>query len=427
MSVVPCLKDNSGIPKVSKRRGRPPKKTAAKSKGKIEENKNKKRPVTEDEESKQRTPKAPKLILRVKVNTSKKVDTGGSLVPIKSSSTEIIEILSDFEEDLEKINKEKKKVEERSTSMLSHLMGRRQPQRASTHYTRPATRSQTPSSNIPKAKTPDIIPDLTPSPPIAVKEAGTVVGELAKVRLELQAATEKARRLQQDMEKQQADTMLERQKAETKHKQELANFIRDLGTERQKSRGLGEQLQNSSMAHEKLKAEHQALQDRYEREKRERKQEQTNHADGLEDILKPKSEDKDAQQQLESLRKDNTRLSVENAALKAATAMGPFQSRSLLSPAPSSTSSSASDDKKEDNVRKMYIKTKRQHDILQAVANDLVKCTRSMDLSSFGEFGRYVNKLKVTLEVDDGGHVRPVANVLKADEDDEWGSQGSRG
>jgi hypothetical protein len=425
MSVAPCLRASSGLPKVSKREGRPPKKTTAKSKGKIEENRNKKRSAAEDKESKERAPKIPRLLVRFKANTSKQVDTGSSVLA-KASTPEIIEILSDPEDELDRTNKEEKKGPERSPSMLSYLMGRRQPQRAPTRYTRPITRSQTPKFGFPKAETLDSILDLTPSPPIAVDEVEDVVAESAKVRLELQAANEKTRRLQQELEKQQADSMLEKQKAETKHRQEVTNLTRDLETERQKSMDVVEQHQNDSLAHEKLKTEHQALQARYDQEKRERKQEQVNHADILEDILKPKSEEKDAQQELETLRKTHTRLSVEIAALKTATAVGSSQSRSLLSPAPSSTSSSASDDKKDDNVRKMYIKTKRQHDILQAVANDLMSCTRSMDLSSFGEFGRYMKKLKGALEADDGGQVRPVANVMKADGDDEWGSQECR-
>jgi hypothetical protein len=71
------------------------------------------------------------------------------------------------------------------------------------------------------------------------------------------------------------------------------------------------------------------------------------------------------------------------------------------------------EERKEDNVRKSYVRVKRQYDILRAAAKDLSECTRSLDLSSFSEFGRYMERLRAPLEAETDG--RP---VLKADHGD---------
>jgi hypothetical protein len=71
-----------------------------------------------------------------------------------------------------------------------------------------------------------------------------------------------------------------------------------------------------------------------------------------------------------------------------------------LSPAPSSHSSLSNEDQKAENLRRTYLKVKRRFDNLHSVCVNLATCTRSMDLSSFGEFGRYLDQLKAALEED---------------------------
>lgn len=416
MSPVLRLRPDKGALKVYKRKERPPRKNTAKSKGKVEESRNRKRPAEDEEQE-----RASKVVkIKVKANTKKKVDTGGNSVPAKASIPEIIELSSDSENEEDEATK---KAREPHSTMLRSLRSFGQPQTGPSCPIPASVVPDAPVRSVPKAESPDSISDLRPAPTVTLQQTEDVAVELRRVRLELQAANDRARKLQQEMEKKQADAVLEKQKLEIKHQQEVAKLTENLEAERQKSHGLAEQLHKSSVMQEKLETDHRALQARCDQEKRERKQEQMSHADILEDILKPKSEEKDVREQVERLKKDNARLLAEIVTLKAKAASS--NDRSDLSPVPSSTSSAAGEDKKEDNVRKMYIKTKRQHDILQAVANDLATCTRSMDLSSFGEFGRYMKKLRGALEIEDGGQIRPVSNVLKADED-EWGSQGSR-
>jgi hypothetical protein len=76
-------------------------------------------------------------------------------------------------------------------------------------------------------------------------------------------------------------------------------------------------------------------------------------------------------------------------------------------------------------VRKMYIKVKRQYDILHSVANDLAICTRSMDLSSFGEFGTYMNKLRNSLDMDGRTSARQPQGSWKSEEDPDCGMKSS--
>jgi hypothetical protein len=123
------------------------------------------------------------------------------------------------------------------------------------------------------------------------------------------------------------------------------------------------------------------------------------------------------------LEDENARLVKELDTLKAATISRPLLA---LSPVPSQ-SSSTDDDKRESNVRKMFVRTKRQYDVLLSVASNLVICTRSMDLSSFGEFGRYMKKLRSTLDLAKE-RTGPGAHALvlrQQDDDDEWGSERS--
>lgn len=107
-----------------------------------------------------------------------------------------------------------------------------------------------------------------------------------------------------------------------------------------------------------------------------------------------------------SLQRQNERLSEENAQLSKNVelrreGMAPCVERSGSLPSSSLPGRPATDEeRKDDNVRKMYVKIKRQYDVLHAVANNLVTCTRSMDMSSFGEFGGYMRKMRSSLGYD---------------------------
>ncbi|KAH9880143.1 hypothetical protein J1614_002169 [Plenodomus biglobosus] len=58
------------------------------------------------------------------------------------------------------------------------------------------------------------------------------------------------------------------------------------------------------------------------------------------------------------------------------------------------------DEQKNEGIRRTYVKIKRKYDILHSVLKSLETCTRSMDLSSFGEFGRCMRLVRSALEED---------------------------
>jgi regulator of replication initiation timing len=179
----------------------------------------------------------------------------------------------------------------------------------------------------------------------------------------------------------------------------------------------------------KFESDHQILQTRYESELKSRKEEQKSHSEILASILESKqAETSKPDPQLHALKTENARLTLENTNLKAAAST--YRSQPTLSPVPSSASSNS--DVKDDNVRKMYIKVKRQYETLQSAATKLVTCTRSMDLTSFGEFGTYIKRLRGALDgnrdgEDGGSQGSSTAMVVRKDEDDDdtWGSQRS--
>ncbi|KAF2846015.1 hypothetical protein T440DRAFT_250445 [Plenodomus tracheiphilus IPT5] len=63
-------------------------------------------------------------------------------------------------------------------------------------------------------------------------------------------------------------------------------------------------------------------------------------------------------------------------------------------------SSASVDEQKNDGIRKTYVKIKMKYDSLHSLLINLETCTRSMDLSSFGEFGRIMRQLRAALEKD---------------------------
>lgn len=74
---------------------------------------------------------------------------------------------------------------------------------------------------------------------------------------------------------------------------------------------------------------------------------------------------------------------------------------SSIAPSASPFRSTASvDEQKTEGVRRMYVKIKRKHDNLHSVLINLETCTRSMNLSSFGEFGRIMKQVRAALEED---------------------------
>lgn len=123
-----------------------------------------------------------------------------------------------------------------------------------------------------------------------------------------------------------------------------------------------------------------------------------------------KQDSSQPQPQLQQLRSENSKLRQENSRLRDAAAQQrltprhspPPSHRATLSPAPSTSSSGVStsteEERKMNNIRKTYTSVKLKFDRLRSIAKKLTLCTQSMDLSSFGEFGGHLKRLREALE-----------------------------
>jgi hypothetical protein len=373
------------VPEVSKHRGRSVKKDTTKTKEKVEENKTRKRRAVADislEGSATKIPRKRVSKTDSKANIGKKVDNSGDGMPAKTPAPEVIVISdSDDSDDSENVQTKNRVDQEENQEMLQY------------------TRSFFPSKKAPDVSTPMKDEDVTPVPLISsrnltpgcvVSDHASLIEELQKVRQELQAERDLVRSLRQEMEKREASALLEKQKCEARAKQ-------DLEAERQNSFEQRQSYLDMQAKQTKLETEHTALQAQLDQERNVCKEEQGHHSEILQDILKSKTEDQHTREQVQSLQNDKARLLAENKTLKAMTSTS--HKLPTLSPVPSS-SSYTDEETRDENVRKMYIKVKRQYDILHSVANELAVCTRSIDLSSFGEFGTYMRKLRNSLDTD---------------------------
>jgi hypothetical protein len=401
-------------PKVSKRRGRPPKDTT-KSTGKTEEPKTRKRKAADDTSRQRSASKTPrKRVSRTepKANIGKKVGGNSSnLMLAKSPAPEVIVIDSDDEDNTQTKNPED---QTQTTNMLhqlkSYLSTRKAPEvHVPIKVDEEATALDRAMANPPSSS-------LDFAPGCSVADHGNLFKELQKLREDLQTERDLVQSLRQEMEKQEANALLEKQKYELRALQELE-------TERQRSRVQHQSSQDIQAKYAKLETDHTALKAELEQVKSARKQEQEHHSEVLNDILKAKNEEEHTQEQVESLQNDKARLLAENETLKAV-ASAP-RKIPTLSPVPSSSSSSTEEERRDENVRKMYIKVKRQYDILHSIANDLAICTRSMDLSSFGEFGTYMKKLRNSLDMDGRTSAGQPQGSWKSEEDPDCGMKSS--
>ncbi|KAH8727255.1 hypothetical protein GQ44DRAFT_758323 [Phaeosphaeriaceae sp. PMI808] len=182
--------------------------------------------------------------------------------------------------------------------------------------------------------------------------------------------------------------------------QATVQLKRDLKDERQKVEAitqelndLRQQLQTIKTEQKKMTAEHSVLQLRYTQQKVANEKEQQKQAHKITTLETNKLV---LTKELESLKTVSQELPTPVSSHFPTLNPSPPQSFSA------ETSSITANDRKDDNVRHMYTKTRRQHDILHSSAKELINCTRAMDLASFGEFGRCVEKLKEYLNVDRG-------------------------
>ncbi|KAF1946465.1 hypothetical protein EJ02DRAFT_450556 [Clathrospora elynae] len=395
---------------VSKKRGRPAKKTPAKkSKGMAEDRKPKKRPalsVLGSRVSKRQQTEA---------NSGKKVDTKGKFVLTPGSAStrtppanvKVIYISSDEGE----MDSDHKDVEPPIVSKRA-LVKHEQAQ-----ITEPDTKGVFASTV--KFDSPDNESDLLPgssgeylqhlqyeSTPIVETEHAQ---ELQQLRQQLEAANAETEAVKAETERVHQLAQREKNGVELTHvrltnpaKRKHAILQQKLKTEREVMRVVVQDRDQLRIDLDSSRTRIAELARELEEQKRLRERDSEDHEVILNDIMRSN----ECKQTLgDHLQQENMRLRTENENLHAA-AISRSQSQSqssasnsTLSPAPSSFSPS-DEEKKVENIRKTYTKVKRRFDNLHSVAVNLATCTKSMNLSAFGEFGTYVRQLKTALEED---------------------------
>jgi hypothetical protein len=404
MSLVSYLRKEDARSEVSKRRAKLLKRTPAKKKAKSQESISRKRSAGKEVDLQERPLKSAKS--EPKANIGKKVGLGSGALFAAATPQEVIEI-SDSEDD----------SDYKQDSVMLKYRARSWQSRSRVSLLPPTT-SPTSKRTAPKIEASDsdsdFAPDLVDAITVngnhtemqdirqdlqkALEENKKLKQEMDDVRQEHHAAWDSVKKLQQEIEKREADALLGRQKQEARHGREVAALHEVAGQ-------LRDQLQTSQDTVTQRTEEHQALQARYDQERADCKKEQQGHEEILGDMLKAKAAQEESRTQIEQ---DKSRLATEVETLKAAARLN--RSFSMSSPVPSQ-SSSTDEERKEDNVRISYIKVKRQYDILRAAAKDLSECTRTLDLGNFGDFGRYMKRLRASLEGDMHGQ-----QVMKSDD-----------
>ena len=255
--------------------------------------------------------------------------------------------------------------------------------------------------------------------------------EKEQLSLELDAARAELENVKRLHEKEEGDKELMQVRSSNITRQEMQRLQNELETERISLRAAVRERDQLRIDIDNSNARNNQLARELQEEKRLRDSERKEHESILEDVMKSKEPTSDSANDF--LITENERLRTENANFGAAAtaARGPpmpqsiftspsselsqqcpypsifaaelSQPSQLLSPAPSSVTSYAlttTEERKEENIRKTYIRVKRRFDNLHVAAGNLTNCTRGMDLSSFWQFGQYLRQLKRALDED---------------------------
>jgi hypothetical protein len=356
MSSVSRPKRKQQAPEEVGSRGRPSKKDSCKSKGKSEENRIKKRPIHRRDDIKGRASKTTKP--DPKANIGRKIGNSSSAVYTKALPHEVIEI-SDSDTEVVTLKEES----DEQHQLISC------PARAKVPVLDKISSTDKQHNTGTIYRNSDCIHN-----PLISTATNKVVGQ------ETQGIGAK---LQEDIGEKDGDALLPEHISKKRHEQEMMPMHNQLHPS------------HTDLAQDaKLTIEYQALQLRYEDESNTHKQE---HARMLQDSLRSKAEIENMQERMKTMEKEISQLLAENRSLKAAVESP--QNPPVTPPNPLITPS-PEEDRREGNVRRMYVKTKRQFDILRSVANDLATSTRGLDVGNFGDFGKYLRRLRSILETE---------------------------
>jgi hypothetical protein len=347
-------------------RGKQSKRDSCKSKGRSDENRIRKRPAPRREDIKGRASKTTKT--DPKANIGKKIGNSSSAVYTKALPQEVIEI-SDSDTEVVTL-KEESNEQHQLISCPAHAKA-------------PVLAKLSSADKQDKTGMIYRNSDSISDPSISTTPNEDIGKETQDIRQQLRSAQGIVPKLQESIGKKDRDALLPEHISKKRLEQEITSIHNQLHPPQ------------ADLAQEaKLVIEHQALQLRYEEESNTHKQE---HARMLQDSLRSKAEIESTQERMKTLEKEISQLLAENKSLKAAVAssQGP-----LVTPLKLSTTPSPEEELREGNVRKMYIKTKRQFDVLHSVANDLATSTRTLDVSNFGDFGKYLRRLRSFLEME---------------------------
>jgi hypothetical protein len=446
----------SKTPKVRKPRGRPRKTPATKSTGKITDDKAKKRPPPKS------TLTRASKIQKTEANSKKKLDgkaaqqTRQSSIRSSTASEEPIEVIDLIsDDDISDIEVQGLDIDSDDDEPVRQAINDRlYPKAEATQSLRnppgpiePAIPSRSfGDKNSLKSDSPESESDLHPGfPRNALRNELSRVKELEKelqqLRERLAASQAETTKVRGECQMQIRDMELKQVRMDSHKDTDIRNVKRELESTRDKVDFVTRERDQAQINLDNLSRERSDATTKFEEERRLYEKEKKEHQQIVEDIMKSKVETKKPTE--EFLVMENARLRQENERLKFAassttknrappTPTSPsssyppgsifntpsFQNRATLSPAPSSNSSSSEEEKKVENIRKTFMAVKKRFDNLHAVSNNIARCTRSMDLSSFGEFGQYVRQLKKVLE-DDSNQMRQVIVARGRGDDDD--------